>query len=148
MNRFFKLNDTYAVECVHKKTRMAFKHVAVITENGRRVYETKICYLNRTWESYEFERVLKKAIRAYFKEEAEEYFKTVDSIGNHEAAHHFDGLKTICALGSILCETTDEKAKWNKRMLSTVPGIDFPDDFDSLPAEERERRLNKAVEVL
>ena len=148
--KFFKLDDTYTVNCEFKKTRMAFKHVAVITENGRPVYETKICYQNRTWERYEFESVIHRAIRSHFKKAApvEDYIKAANAIGNGIEEARFQPLKAICTLGSILCETADGKAKWNKRMLSTVPGLDFPDEFDQLPAEERERRLNNAVKVL
>jgi len=145
----FNLGDGYSVVCEFKKTRMAFKHEATILKNGSEIYKTKIYYQNRTWESYEFQDVIHKAIRNHFGEPgATEFIKIADNGGAEMEAKRFDPLKTVCAIGNLLCETADEKAKWTKRMLSTVPGLDFPDDFDSLPAEERERRLNNAVKVL
>jgi hypothetical protein len=47
-----------------------------------------------------------------------------------------------------LPDFTHEKAKWNKRMIGTIPGIDFPEGFDELPAEEREKKLAGALEIL
>jgi len=44
-------------------------------------------------------------------------------------------------------ESVDEKNRWKKRYLSYIPGIEFPDDFDSLPEEEKARRLDKAIET-
>ena len=60
----------------------------------------------------------------------------------------FDSVKMVCAFGSILCDTPEEKNKWNKRMLGTIPGIDFPEDFDKLSEEEKAKRLNGALNVL
>lgn len=36
---------------------------------------------------------------------------------------------------------------WKKRMLSVVHGIDFPEDFDSLSEEEKQRRLDGAIKI-
>ena len=32
-------------------------------------------------------------------------------------------------------------------MLNTVDGVSFPDDWDSLSEDEKEKRLNKAIEI-
>ena len=60
----------------------------------------------------------------------------------------FKAVKMVCAMGSILCNTDEEKTNWNKRMIGTIQGIDFPEDFDSLPEEEKKRRLDGALTVL
>ena len=50
----------------------------------------------------------------------------------------------VCALGSIMCKDQKEKNNWDKRMIGTVQGISFPDDWDSLSEEEKARRLEGA----
>jgi hypothetical protein len=51
-------------------------------------------------------------------------------------------------LGDI--EHPKDKQKSNahkKRMLSSVHGIDFPEDFDQLPEAEQTRRLDGAIKI-
>ena len=58
----FKINKELTIECEWKKTRTAFKHEAILLLNGREIEFTKICYVNRTWERFEFESVIKKLL--------------------------------------------------------------------------------------
>jgi uncharacterized Fe-S cluster-containing protein len=60
--RSFKLSDEYEVVCESQGTRRGFRHLATLLKNGNEIDKAKICYLNRTWESYEFESVLNKII--------------------------------------------------------------------------------------
>ena len=60
--KLFKLNKDYSVACEWQNTRSGFRHVAVVLNNGTEVNRVKVTYLNRTWEAYEFETVLLKAI--------------------------------------------------------------------------------------
>lgn len=52
---------TFTVYCESVSTRNGFKHVASVFDNGLVKFETKINYINRTWESFQFESVLNKA---------------------------------------------------------------------------------------
>lgn len=63
-------------------------------------------------------------------------------------ADPFGSLKMVVALGSLMAGNDQEKVDFQKRMIGTVPGIDFPEGFDDLPAEEKKRRLDGAIEVL
>ena len=63
-------------------------------------------------------------------------------------ADPFGSLKMVVALGSLMAGDDQEKVDFQKRMIGTVPGIDFPEEFDSLPIEEKKRRLDGAIEVL
>ena len=147
--KIFKINEDLSVVCEFQKTRTAFRHVANIIHNGHDVYKTKVVYSNRTWESYEFQTVLSKAIFGYFpKADASIIFEAMDNAERNHTDTTFDSLKAVCAFGTLLAKSPEEKAAWNKRMLSTVPGIDIPENFDSLPVEERNRRLDNALEVL
>jgi len=61
-----------------------------------------------------------------------------------------DQLKTVslvAAMGAIFGKDMGEQNAWKKRFLKLAPGIDFPDDFDSLPEEEKQRRLDGAIKV-
>jgi len=58
----FKVDKIYSVVCESKNTRSGFKHVATLLYNGREIESVKICYLNRTWERYEYESVLNKIL--------------------------------------------------------------------------------------
>ena len=65
--RIVKLNKEYSVLCESQSTRSGFRHVAIITRNGYEIKRVKCCYLNRTWECYTYQSVLRKAL---------EYLKT------------------------------------------------------------------------
>ena len=60
--RIFQLDDVYSVACNSESTRSGFRHVAVLHKNGYEIARTKACYLNRTWEAYQFESVLLKLV--------------------------------------------------------------------------------------
>jgi len=62
-----------------------------------------------------------------------------------------DQLKTasmVSALFGIMSndknpKERESKVKFQKKFFATIPGITFPDDWDQLPIEEREKRLKK-----
>lgn len=158
----YEFGEGYKVMCRSEKTRYGFRHLCELTHNYNVIAKTKACYYNRTWESYEFQSVIHQAISAAFdnrtrsqqkKGEApnpliKQYCDEIDARARGIEAKRFDPVKAICAVGALLTDTPEERAKWDKRMLSTVPGIDFPEDFDSLPVEEQQKRLDAAKGVL
>jgi hypothetical protein len=60
--RIFKISNNLTVVCQWVKTRMAFKHTATLLRGGTEIGTTKICYVNRTWERYEYESVLEQLL--------------------------------------------------------------------------------------
>ena len=62
--RIFKLNREYSIACESKSTRNGFKHEATLTRNGYSIAFNKACYLNRTWEAYEYQTVMQGLISA------------------------------------------------------------------------------------
>jgi hypothetical protein len=66
--KMFKLTNGDYIVCESKSTRNGFKHVANLLRGGYSIAETKICYLNRTWESFEYESVINKLIELVFKD--------------------------------------------------------------------------------
>ena len=52
------------------------------------------------------------------------------------------------AMFGILSENDKEaKVKYQKRFYEKVPGLHFPDDWDQLSTEEKEKRLNNVTKV-
>ena len=145
----FQLDEQYAVICNSKKTRNGFKHTATLIRNGNEVGETKICYLNRTWESYEYESVIEKLLDRNFKGgEKAKYEAVAKAQGLGQVEERFKPVKTLVALANLFGTTDQERNALKKRALSTVPGIEFPEDFDQLPVEEQTRRLDAAAKLL
>jgi len=143
----FKLSDSYTVVCNWKKTRNGFKHEAALMQNGLMVFKTKICYLNRTWESFEFESVLRKLVSTYFEGKEQEAFKEKIKTFGGRGNDQLRNMSMVAAMGAIFGKDEKEKNDWKKRFLKLAHGIDFPDDFDSLSEEEKQRRLDGAIAI-
>jgi len=56
--REFKLTDDYTLTCESLSRRGGFKHEGTLLFKGQQIDFVKICYVNRTWESFEFASVL------------------------------------------------------------------------------------------
>ena len=63
-------------------------------------------------------------------------------------AGHIKSVSMVCAMGSIMCKDQKEKNDWNKRMISTLPGTSFPDNWDSLSEDEKQRRLEGGLKQI
>jgi hypothetical protein len=59
------------------------------------------------------------------------------------------GLAALAAkMGEALTNNQAEANKWKVKMLKAgIPGFMLPDDFDELTEDEKQRRLDKAIEV-
>lgn len=147
--KFFSLGAGASVCCRAENTRYGFRHLATLFVNGLVAAQSKACYYNRTWEAYSFQSVLHAVIdKGYDKKAAEKLKKEVDA---KELGKPDPFLKTVAlagAIGELFCNNKKDKNAWKKRMLGAVPGIDFPEDFDKLSEEEKEKRLNGALDVI
>ena len=67
--KVFTLDKNYSIVCEFENTVQGFRHVAVLLKNGygERGEKTVVNYLNRTWECFEFETVLKRCIDDNFQ---------------------------------------------------------------------------------
>jgi len=61
---------------------------------------------------------------------------------------HIKSVNMVCSMGKLLCKSPEEKNNWDKKMINTLPGVSFPDDFDNLPEKEKRRRLDGALGTL
>ena len=66
----------------------------------------------------------------------------------NKAPDHLKTVGLVSAMFGILSENDKEaKVKYQKRFYEKVPGLHFPDDWDQLSTEEKEKRLNNVNKV-
>jgi hypothetical protein len=66
--RLLKITNELSVICESVGTRTGFRHEAILMRNGYQVLKDKCCYINRTWECYQFDSVLEKLLEHAKKE--------------------------------------------------------------------------------
>ena len=145
----FKINNQYSVFCRSENTRYGFRHLAELHSGYSIVARAKRCYYNRTWESYEYQSVIKDLLSGHFTpQQVKRYMKKLDAKASGEINKRFGFVAAVAKMGELLCEKPEDKNNFKKRILGTVPGIDFPEDFNALPEAEKQARLDKAIAVL
>ena len=147
----FRIGENIEIVCEWKKTRTAFKHEATLLINGSEDCTTKICYQNRTWESYEFESVIQKLLDKSSLSDAEKQFALDTCAGKSQAdlEKKFEFIGTIAKMGEVFGKDQKEKNDWKSRMLKAgLPGLSIPEDWDQLSEDEKESRLNKVISNL
>jgi len=144
-----QLTPKITLELSWIKTPYGFKHEAVAKMDTNEILgKTKCVYYNRTWEKYEYQTVILQAIDLFAPEDQKEalrkYYKEVNHLPGET-----DFLQTVSAASAmfgVICGDDKETAtKYQKKFLEKVPGINFPEGFDDLPLEEREKRLSGAI---
>lgn len=151
---YFRINNELSAVCEWKKTRSAFKHEAVLKRNGYIVDKKKICYLNRTWERYEFESVLYKLAESaeltseekeLFNEKIKNEFREEDE---KELAKKFGTIGAIAKMGELFSDSKAKANDWKARMIKAGLNLEMPEDWEELSEEEKESRLNKVINQL
>jgi hypothetical protein len=147
--KVFPLKDGYQIIARWEKTRNGFRHVAVLMKDGYEIGKAKANYLNRTWESYEYQSVIHELLddSETLSEKQKKEFKELASGKAHkEVEEKFGTIARVAKLGEIFGTTPKEKTDWKKRMLKAgLPALDFPEDWDTLTEDEKERRLNAVI---
>jgi len=150
--KMFEITPKIKIVCDSAKTRNGFKHVATLLINGEEVEETKCCYLNRTWERYEFQSVLYKIIeKSKFLSDEEKEICNEFAKGDHTDWSAFKMVGMIAKMGDVLCTDQEEKNDWKARMVRAGmenKGLVMPDDWNELNEDEKERRLDLVVNTL
>ena len=150
----FKINKNLEIVCEWKKTRNAFKHVATLLKKGNEIADTKICYVNRTWESFEFESVITKLldeINILTDNQKKKFLVKISGKVKEEINSEFNSVAMIAAMGNIFGQTKKEKNDWKTRMIKAGLGhlgLIIPDDWNSLTELEKEKRLNNVIKGL
>ena len=67
------LGQVFKLTCYYQSTRTGFRHLCFYTvmcnddEPSTKDYIAKVCYINRTWETYPYETVLRQALEAIYQ---------------------------------------------------------------------------------
>lgn len=151
----FKLDKNTKIVCERIETRRAFKHTATLLFDEWRKDDTKICYCNRTWKSFEFESVLNKLLdrnpELLSKTRRKNFMIKASGMELNRAKKELGTIATIAMLGDVFGTDQKQKNDWKTRMLKAGlenKGLIMPDDWNELNENEKEKRLNKVIEAM
>jgi hypothetical protein len=151
-DKVFKINDNAEVRCSWFKTNYGFKYEAELYYDGIFQCSAKVCYQNRTWESFEYETVLSAVLRKahLFDDSIAEIINRFSNKNVEEVKSNFGMLAGIMQLGNIFCNDKKGSNDWKERMLRAgleTSGLVMPEDWPVLPEAEKEKRLNGIIEL-
>jgi hypothetical protein len=148
----FKINDKITAIARYEKTRNGFRHIADLYINGVLKESAKVTYINRTWESYNFQTVLQKLIReSGVLSSDEKKLGLAYADKDHSDNKTFNTIAMAAKMGDIFGQTLKEKNDWKARMLKAGlggSGLEMPEDWESLDEETKKARLDAAIGVL
>jgi len=150
--KIYNITKQLTAICEYHKTRNGFKHTATLSRNGYEYESVKCCYLNRTWERYQYETVLKNLfdkVKNNLTKYETRRFKT--AIKNGDDPNPFRAVAMVTQIGDLLCDDKKEKNDWKTRMLKAGlegHGLIMPDDWDELDEATKEERLNGAIDAI
>ena len=150
----FKINNNLEIICEWKKTRNGFKHESTLLKNGIKIDSTKICYLNRTWESFEFESVIIRILdktKILSDKQKTKFLQEASGKVKEEINKEFGNISTIAKLGELFGQNQKEKNDWKARMLKAGlenKGFIMPDNWDKLSENDKTKRLDGVIEML
>jgi hypothetical protein len=152
--RIFDVNKSIRVVCNSTSSRSGFNHTATLFVNGSERETVKVHYINRTWESYEYESVLEKladettSLNDAGKKALKKFIKNGGEAERKETQSQMKTVAMVAKMGEIFGSTPKEKNDWKARMIKAGlgnKGLEMPEDWDSLSEEEKERRLNNVI---
>ena len=152
--KIFKINSHVEVVCEWKKTRTAFKHEATLLIDGIERDKAKICYVNRTWEKFEFESVIKKLmekVKILNDKEKKVFLSRLADNDSRENTRMFGTVAMVATLRDIFGKNQREKNDWKARMIKAGlenKGLIMPSDWDALSENTKEVRLNAVIKQL
>jgi hypothetical protein len=153
--KLFKVNKNITIVCETASTRNGFKHTATLMLNGNEVETVKINYLNRTWESFEYQSVLSHLVDKSKVMTDKQLIACAKFIANGARVDdELQPLKTVAgvmALGDLFGQNQKEQNDWKTRMLKAGledKGLIMPDDWDQLDENTKTARLNAVIESI
>lgn len=145
----FQLPDGYTLETRTKSTRSGTQEISVLLKDGKEISQGDYFWSNRPWQSYTYDESNQHAIaNSNLPPEVKDKLKK--SLDRTQTEKWKDEEKQMKAMGLIAEIMSNDKKQANKNKVNLLKAkygkaLDFPDDFESLPEEEKERRLNKAI---
>jgi hypothetical protein len=150
--RAFKINNRITIVARSGDARDGFNHFATLYIDGQEVETAKVHYINRTWESYEFQSVMEKLVEksTALSDTDKQLAKSFLAKDNTDWSN-FKTTGMIASLGDVFGQTTKEKNDWKARMIKAGlgnKGLDMPEDWDTLDEKTKEKRLNMVIKQL
>lgn len=151
--RNFRITDRIEIVCDYApRVRDGFTHVATLLLDGRQVDSARAHYINRSWESYEFQSVMQKLIdKTTALTPKEKQFCKNWIRGDRTDWSDFNMVSNVAKLGDVLMTNKKDKNKFKTNILKAGlgnKGLDIPEGFANLPEATKEARLNKVLDVL
>lgn len=149
----FVISKTDKIVGNAQRTRNGFRHVVEYYRNGNMLASRSVSYINRTWESFEYETAIKLLLQKMRMPEMDQERILAICAGKskEETDRMFGSVARIAALGEVFGKTQKEKNDWNARMLKAGlgnSGLQMPEDWDTLSEDEKEARLNKVIKFM
>lgn len=157
----FTINKHIKIEAEYYETRYSWGHKAYLFINGHEVVDDKITYYNRTWESYQFQSILKSIInkaakdKLISKRQAAVAKKLIQNNfakkAHEETKSMFRNIAMVAAIGDIMTDTKKEANDWKERMIKAGlgdRGLIMPDDWDTLNDNDKQARLDLVIKEL
>ena len=149
----FDMGNGFSIDCKAQRTSYGFRHWCDLKRDDWIISSGKGCYYNRTWERYTYQSAIQNAIRkaTTINEDERKYLNEWATEGKEPLKEDMAifGMAAMTAeLGNLFCDTTEEKNAWKKRMIKAVPGLDFPEDFDELPEDVKQKRLDETLKMM
>lgn len=154
MVKEFILNQREKIVGHWQKTRNGFRHLVEFIRDGGVIESRSVSYLNRTWESYEYETAIRELLRKMVKnrqitqEQAEHYAQITAGRAKADLDARLGSIAMVAKMGELFADTKEDQNKWKLRMIKAGmgEGVQLPPDWDELSEEEKERRLNRIIE--
>lgn len=150
--RVFKINDRIEIVCKVENARDGFRHRATLFIDGQEKESTTTHYINRTWESYEFQSVMQKLVdKSAYLSEAEKDITRKWLQGDRTDWSSFKTTAMVMKMGEVIGKDEKEKNDWKVRMLKAGlgnQGLEMPDDWDTLSEKEKSTRLDKIHKLI
>ena len=155
--RVFIIDEKTKIVGTTHNTRTGFRHLVKFIVDGKEIESRSVSYYNRTWESYDYQTAIRELLRKMVTskrltaERAEHIQAICDGRAKAEFDSRFKTLGAIAMMGEIMGETKKEKNDWKTRMFEaglSGYGLEKPNDWDSLSEDEKEKRLNKVIEMM
>lgn len=148
----FKVDKHNTIVAESESTRSGFRHVVILMRDGYEVDRAKATYINRTWESFPFESALIILLQKHpeiSKRTQEKFFDRASGRHHEKVESQFRTTAMVAKMGNVFGKTEKEKADWKTRMLKAgVPELMLPEDWEKLPDEEKNARLDKIIEMM
>ena len=149
-------NKSVSVTCESKSNRSGFYHLGKLYYQNRLVLKKKIQYYNRTWEAWEFQSLLENLLDKAKKELPDKAIIDLKALiekenGVREAWVNTKSnnlKKAFKMIDIMLPKRKANKAKMNLLRSEFRGGLVVPSNWDELDEDEKQTRLNKAVEAI